>query len=272
MSGWKHERRAVITGMGVIAPNGNDLVTFWESVRDGRSAARTLTRFELGDLPSRVAAEVRDFDLAQYTDPSARNLNQRYPLQIAFAACAVFLLHRRQTHYVPTESVVLAAGGQKVAFLVDRVHQFMLRFVEVPFPAQVRIRLQIKLAEIVFRKILQPVDRILVCQCRDFRYPVAHQKVACFVAQPHSHVRNGQIHRRHFRVFLQIKHALQQHAAKYADDCERSDELKQAEAALLVTVGVFRHGLISSSPPDRDPRSAGKHRGRVSVPLRRGKR
>ena len=85
MSGWKHERRAVITGMGVIAPNGNDLVTFWESVRDGRSAARTLTRFELGDLPSRVAAEVRDFDLAQYTDP--RKV-RRFDLSIQYALAA----------------------------------------------------------------------------------------------------------------------------------------------------------------------------------------
>lgn len=85
MSDWKNDRRAVITGMGVIAPNGNDLVTFWESVRDGRSAARTLTRFEAANLPSRVAAEVRDFDLARYTDPKKV---RRFDLSIQYALAA----------------------------------------------------------------------------------------------------------------------------------------------------------------------------------------
>ena len=85
MSGWKNERRAVITGMGVIAPNGNDLPTFWESIREGRSAARTVTRFETGHLPSRVAAEVRDFNLAQYTD--AKKV-RRFDLSIQYALAA----------------------------------------------------------------------------------------------------------------------------------------------------------------------------------------
>ena len=58
MSGADCKRRVVVTGMGVIAPNGKDLVTFWESIRDGRSAAVPLTRFPAGNLPSRVAAEV----------------------------------------------------------------------------------------------------------------------------------------------------------------------------------------------------------------------
>ena len=85
MNDWQSGRRAVITGMGVIAPNGNDLATFWESIRDGRCAARTLTRFEAGHLPSRVAAEVRDFDLARYTDPKKV---RRFDLSIQYALAA----------------------------------------------------------------------------------------------------------------------------------------------------------------------------------------
>ena len=78
-------RRVVITGMGVIAPNGCDLSTFWESIRDGRSAARPLTRFESAPFPCRVAAEVRDFDLGEYTDPKKA---RRFDLAIQFGIAA----------------------------------------------------------------------------------------------------------------------------------------------------------------------------------------
>jgi 3-oxoacyl-[acyl-carrier-protein] synthase II len=60
------ERRVVITGMGVIAPSGKDLETFWSNVRDGRSAAAPVSRFDTSKLPVKIAAEVKDFDVSQY--------------------------------------------------------------------------------------------------------------------------------------------------------------------------------------------------------------
>ena len=47
-------RRVVITGMGVVAANGSDLATFWESIRDGTSAADFLTRFDISAIPCKV--------------------------------------------------------------------------------------------------------------------------------------------------------------------------------------------------------------------------
>ncbi len=82
------ERRVVITGMGVIAPNGKDLTTFWESIRDGRSAAAPLTRFASDKMPSRVAAEVRDFDLGLYSDPKKA---RRFDLSIQYGIAAARL-------------------------------------------------------------------------------------------------------------------------------------------------------------------------------------
>lgn len=55
-------RRVVITGMGVIAPNGSDLKTFWANVRNGQSAGGQVTRFDTKDMPAKVAAEIRNFD------------------------------------------------------------------------------------------------------------------------------------------------------------------------------------------------------------------
>ncbi len=64
----RHGRRVVVTGMGVVAPNGRDLTTFWRTVRDGVSAAGPVTRFDSSALPSKIAAEVRDFDCSGYID------------------------------------------------------------------------------------------------------------------------------------------------------------------------------------------------------------
>ena len=85
MSRNERRRRVVVTGMGVIAPNGNDLATFWGSIRDGRTATAPLTRFDATHLPSRVAAEVRNFNLAKYTDPKKAH---RFDLSIQYGLAA----------------------------------------------------------------------------------------------------------------------------------------------------------------------------------------
>jgi 3-oxoacyl-[acyl-carrier-protein] synthase II len=83
-------RRVVITGMGVIAANGSDLDTFWRSIREGRSAADFLTRFDVSKIPSKVAAEVRDFEPSNYMDRKvARRLDRALQFSVAAARLAV---------------------------------------------------------------------------------------------------------------------------------------------------------------------------------------
>ena len=60
------ERRVVITGMGIISASGLDLKTFWSNVRGGISAAAPITRFDVSRLPVKIAALVKDFDVAEY--------------------------------------------------------------------------------------------------------------------------------------------------------------------------------------------------------------
>ncbi|MEU3277424.1 ketosynthase chain-length factor [Streptomyces antibioticus] len=55
-------RRAAVTGIGVIAPNGAGTETFWKSTKEGISVLDRVTREGCEDLPLRVAGEVRDFD------------------------------------------------------------------------------------------------------------------------------------------------------------------------------------------------------------------
>lgn len=55
------ERRAVVTGMGVVAPGGIGVPAFWEFLLSGRSATRTVSLFDPSGFRCRVAAEC-DFD------------------------------------------------------------------------------------------------------------------------------------------------------------------------------------------------------------------
>ena len=84
------DRRAVITGMGVLSGSGRELSTFWQAIVEGRSASRTLTRFELGDMPTRVAAELDDFEPSPVIDAkSARRMDLSSLYGITAAASAV---------------------------------------------------------------------------------------------------------------------------------------------------------------------------------------
>lgn len=54
-------RRAAVTGIGVVAPNGTSTASFWKSTREGISVLDRITRDGCQDMPLRVAGEVRDF-------------------------------------------------------------------------------------------------------------------------------------------------------------------------------------------------------------------
>src|SRR5690625_4268825 len=84
-------RRAVITGAGVIAPNGFTLKTFWESLCEPRSAASFVDRFDTSSLPTKVGCLVKDFKPEEYMDPkTAKRLDISYLYGIAAAQQAVW--------------------------------------------------------------------------------------------------------------------------------------------------------------------------------------
>ena len=56
------QRRVVITGLGVIAPNGIGKNAFWQANVLGQSGIRSITRFDAHALATRIAGEVPDFD------------------------------------------------------------------------------------------------------------------------------------------------------------------------------------------------------------------
>ncbi|MFT6619409.1 MAG: 3-oxoacyl-[acyl-carrier-protein] synthase II [Limisphaerales bacterium] len=65
----------VVTGLGVVAPNGCELDSFWSSLTAGTSAASAITRFDPADLPAKIACEVTGFRASRHLEPArARKL------------------------------------------------------------------------------------------------------------------------------------------------------------------------------------------------------
>src|ERR671912_778214 len=62
-------RRVVVTGMGIVSPLGNDLASTWDGIVHGRSGIGEVTHFDASNLTTRIAGEVRDFDVTRWVGP-----------------------------------------------------------------------------------------------------------------------------------------------------------------------------------------------------------
>jgi 3-oxoacyl-[acyl-carrier-protein] synthase II len=65
-------RRVVVTGMGAITPIGNTVDTMWQVLREGGSGIGRITSFDASKFPTKIAAEVKKFDISRYVDDPAR--------------------------------------------------------------------------------------------------------------------------------------------------------------------------------------------------------
>lgn len=68
----RDQRRAVVTGIGIVAANGVGLDDFWQTVKTGVSGVGPITLFDAAKLPNRIAAEVKNFDPKRVFDASVK--------------------------------------------------------------------------------------------------------------------------------------------------------------------------------------------------------
>ncbi len=62
-------RRVVVTGMGIISPVGNTVQETWDNILAGKSGIGPITRFDATSFKSRIAGEVKGFDVTAYLPP-----------------------------------------------------------------------------------------------------------------------------------------------------------------------------------------------------------
>ncbi len=79
-------RRVVVTGMGCVTPVGNSVDDMWKSLCAARSGVGKITHFDATNFPTRFAAEVTDFNLADFYDQPERFQHAGRNIRFAVAA------------------------------------------------------------------------------------------------------------------------------------------------------------------------------------------
>ena len=70
-------RRVVVTGLGIVSPLGNDLTSSWDGIVNGRSGIGPVTHFDASAFTTRIAGQVRDFDVTRWV--SAKDARKMDP-------------------------------------------------------------------------------------------------------------------------------------------------------------------------------------------------
>ncbi len=79
------KRRIVITGLGLLSPVGNTVDAAWLAVREGKSGIGPVTEFDVSQLNTRIAGEIRDFEASQFMDEKEARRSDKF-LQYGIAA------------------------------------------------------------------------------------------------------------------------------------------------------------------------------------------
>jgi 3-oxoacyl-[acyl-carrier-protein] synthase II len=124
-------RRVVITGVGVVSPNGVGVDTFTNNCIAGRSGVSALADFAEHKLKTSAVAQVHDFDPTTFMDPAeARRVPRMVHLALAASREA---LDSSRLQIDPTDldtqrqiGVSLGTGGGGLAFVEDQYRAFFL--------------------------------------------------------------------------------------------------------------------------------------------------
>lgn len=82
--------RVVVTGLGAVTPIGNNVEDFWNGIKEGKCGVTEITAFDTSDYKVKLAAEIKDFNPADYMDKrDARRMARFSQLAVAAATEAV---------------------------------------------------------------------------------------------------------------------------------------------------------------------------------------
>jgi 3-oxoacyl-[acyl-carrier-protein] synthase II len=82
--------RVVVTGIGVVTPLGTGVEAFWSRLIAGESGIAPISLFDVGDYPTRIAGEVKDFNAEDWLDrKEARRIDRFIAFAVASARMAL---------------------------------------------------------------------------------------------------------------------------------------------------------------------------------------
>lgn len=151
-------RRVVVTGLGAVTPVGHDVPAMWKSLLSGASGVGPITSFDAAEYPTKIAAEIKDFDPSPYLSPKELKRAERF---VQFAVAASKQAFRDSgidiTKEDPFRIGVLIGSGMGSLGLIEQQHEqlktrgpnkispFMIPMIIVNMaPGQVAISLGVK--------------------------------------------------------------------------------------------------------------------------------
>ena len=121
--------RVVMTGMGVLSPNGKGVREFWESTVAGRSGIRRIESFDVDGLPSQIAGQVRGLDPLEFMpNREVKNVSRAVPMVLAAAKEALINARLNWREIVEDErcefGVIIGSGGGCIEFTERQYEKF----------------------------------------------------------------------------------------------------------------------------------------------------
>ena len=121
--------RVVITGLGLITPLGNDVPTTWDALVAGRSGVGPITHFDASEYPTRIAAEVTEFDPeALFGRREARRMDRFTQFAVAAAGQALddagVTVSKDNAHRI---GAVIGSGIGGIISILDQVEVLRTR-------------------------------------------------------------------------------------------------------------------------------------------------
>ncbi|MDR0306789.1 MAG: beta-ketoacyl-ACP synthase II [Chitinispirillales bacterium] len=121
-------KRAVVTGLGVVSPLGNSVEEFWNALKQGKSAAAPITKFDCSQFKTRFACEVKNFDPSMFMDTKeARSLDLYSQYAMAAAVQAFNDSGLKDAQDDPfRRGVVFASGVGGLLTLQEEISKYAL--------------------------------------------------------------------------------------------------------------------------------------------------
>lgn len=107
------KRRVVVTGMGVLTSLGSELEQFWGNLLEGKSGVSLIEAFDVSEYPTRIAAEVKDFDPVAYgiDKKEARRMDRFVQFAVAASLKAIEDSGLKIGENVPAERTGVMVGS-----------------------------------------------------------------------------------------------------------------------------------------------------------------
>ena len=122
-------RRVVVTGLGIVAPNGIGRQAFWRATSQGISGIKPIQRFPTDGLPVQVGGELSDFDAERYIERKlVRRTDRMTHLALVAVQEALEDAHVDMTQEDPQRvGVVIANTAGGIGFAYDQVETLYTR-------------------------------------------------------------------------------------------------------------------------------------------------